>query len=77
MIAVIFLLVAFVSPLLAQDCGLVSSSVESSDNRIVGGQTATIEDLPWQVSYWSLKIKQAHFLWILPVPCVQHHPHPQ
>ena len=57
MIAVIFLLVAFVSPLLAQDCGLVSSSVESSDNRIVGGQTATIEDLPWQVSYWSLKIK--------------------
>ena len=50
--AVVLFFLSSAPPLLAEECGLVSSNVEtevSADNRILGGAHVPVEGLPWQV----------------------------
>ena len=62
--AVVLFYLSSAPPLLAEECGLVSSNVEtevSADNRILGGAHVPVEGLPWQVVSTFSRFQSYHF----------------
>jgi len=62
--AVVLFFLSSAPSLLAEECGLVSSNVEtevSADNRILGGAHVPVEGLPWQVVLFFFKIQKLSF----------------
>ena len=63
--AVVLFFLSSAPSLLAEECGLVSSNVEtevSADNRILGGAHVPVEGLPWQVVFFFSRIQSYHFV---------------
>ena len=62
--AVVLFFLSSAPSLLAEECGLLSSNVEtevSADNRILGGAHVPVEGLPWQVVSTFSRLKSYHF----------------